>query len=215
MKHTNYELNIHAESYPELRAAIRQIAEEHGILEQYALTAVVNDEQTPDPQVDERVEEAPTAEAQVEEAPAEEPVETTQAEAAPELIWYHKPETREVWQEEEAGRRKGIYKVDEATAAKLQAEYAKASGDETAEEEQAAEETAEEEQAAEETVEEEQAAEKTPPTLDQLRQAVMAYAKENGNAKGKALVEKYGASKISEVPQNQWPALMAEAEEGV
>ena len=42
----------------------------------------------------------------------------------PALVWYHKPETREVWQEPEQGRRKGIVKVDAATAERLQAQYA-------------------------------------------------------------------------------------------
>ena len=44
--------------------------------------------------------------------------------AEPALTWYHKPETREVWQEPEQGRRKGIVKVDAATAERLQAQYA-------------------------------------------------------------------------------------------
>lgn len=51
------------------------------------------------------------------------PADKKQA-AEPELVWYHKPETREVWQEPEQGRRKGITKVDEATAEKLKAKYA-------------------------------------------------------------------------------------------
>lgn len=41
----------------------------------------------------------------------------------PGLVWYHKPETREVWQEEDAGRRKGIFKVAEATAQDLISKY--------------------------------------------------------------------------------------------
>jgi len=42
----------------------------------------------------------------------------------PALVWYHKPETREVWQEPEQGRRKGIVKIDESTAERLQKQYA-------------------------------------------------------------------------------------------
>lgn len=42
----------------------------------------------------------------------------------PELVWYHKPESREVWQEPEQGRRKGIVKIDESTAERLQKKYA-------------------------------------------------------------------------------------------
>lgn len=39
------------------------------------------------------------------------------------LVWYHKHETKEVWQEPEQGRRKGITKVDESTAKRLLEEY--------------------------------------------------------------------------------------------
>ena len=56
--------------------------------------------------------------------------------AEPALTWYHKPETREVWQEPEQGRRKGIVKIDPATAERLQAQYAEE--DEQAEQEAAA-----------------------------------------------------------------------------
>jgi len=49
--------------------------------------------------------------------------QTTQT-SEPEQVWYHKPETREVWQEPEQGRRKGITKVDEGTAQRLIAQYA-------------------------------------------------------------------------------------------
>lgn len=40
------------------------------------------------------------------------------------LTWYHNPDTREVWQEPERGRRKGVTKVDPETAKRLKAKYA-------------------------------------------------------------------------------------------
>lgn len=63
-----------------------------------ASTTAVDDQEKPDPAASEKSE--------------------------PALVWYHKPEARQVWQEPEQGRRKGITKVDEGTAQRLIAKYA-------------------------------------------------------------------------------------------
>lgn len=52
------------------------------------------------------------------------PEQAAEQQAEPALVWYHKPETREVWEEPEQNRRKGIVKVDEATAQRLTEQYA-------------------------------------------------------------------------------------------
>lgn len=71
------------------------------------------------------------------------------------------------------------------------------------------------EQAAVEEPKVEGAAAPAEHTLDDVRDAVMAYAKANGNVKGKKLVEKYGATKLSDVPADKWADLFAEATAGV
>lgn len=235
MKHTNYELTVYAESYPELRQAIRTLAEEHDVLGGF--TNPVDPEpdalQEPGPSADER-EEA------LDEAPAGAPVDDSVV-----MAWYHKPDTREVWQEPETGRRKGIYKVDEKTAQELHSKYAaeqreqQEQGEEKtlreptedaedtpaddgeavgSEEEKQESEAAEEKPVSEahdpEAVEEEEEpapAEEPELTLDDVRQAVMEYAKARGATKGKALVEKFGVKKISELSADQYPAIYAEA----
>lgn len=69
-------------------------------------------------------------------APAKSEPNKAQADE-PELVWYHKPETKEVWQEPEQGRRKGITKIDESTAERLIAQYEE-EADQASQDEQAA-----------------------------------------------------------------------------
>lgn len=71
---------------------------------------------------------APAAAASVPDDSKKEPASSAaaggdQQKAEPGLVWYHKPETKEVWQEEETGKRKGIVKVAEKTAQDLIAKY--------------------------------------------------------------------------------------------
>lgn len=204
MRHTNYELNLHAESYPELREAIRELAEEHGIL---GGTLPAHTATSPAAQA----EEAPAAQEKAPEVQQREPsapAESREPNPDGSMTWYHCPEEKAVWKEPEAGRRRGVYKVDEKTAHDLLAKY---------EEEEAAEEVVEEpaEDPEQHAAEEEAApAKQSKPkvTLEEVRQAVMAFAKEHGNARGKDLVEGYGVKKISDLPEDKWEEILIRIE---
>lgn len=219
---TNYTLTITADSYAQLRKDIAELAEQHGLLTQEAVVdaapasiTAVDDQHMPDPKADEKQAEGP----QKQDTAAEEPVQGNAAEDAEELVWYHQPDAKKLWQETEQPRRKGIYKLHEKTAKDLLAKYAEEEShdvDSSGESESEAE--VQEEKQSEpvpETDESDTAGGETEQpeevTLDDVRQAVMAFAKANGNPQGKALVAKYGAGKISEIPQSEWAALRDEA----
>ncbi len=86
-------------------------------------TADARPEATDAPEITETpADDAP----EITETPADDAPVTTGVDDAPEEVtWYHAPEEQRVWSETgPAKRRKGVYKVDEATAEKLQAKYA-------------------------------------------------------------------------------------------
>lgn len=216
----NHSINITADTYAELREAIAELAEQHGV-------AVGRTSAPAEPKAHPHSADTPSTTAvddQDAPEPEPEPADEPAAEdAQPELVWYHQPDERAVWQEEKQGRRKGIYQINEKTAKEMLAQYdaeeaARADYTKDADEPQAENEAGEQSEpapAAEETPDPSDDEETPKLTLDDVRHAVMAFAKANGNPQGKALVEKYGASKISEIPENEWPALYDEAKAGV
>lgn len=69
-----------------------------------------------------------------------------------------------------------------------------------------------EEVVVEEVVEEKAAAKpKVEVTLDMARAQVMAFVKENGQVKGKEMIESFGATKLSDVPADKLADLFAAA----
>lgn len=137
MKHF---IHLEADSYADLKAQVRELAHQHGILNGGAAAEVIAEA------VAEKAEKKPASKPAPEKKKAE-PVEEVVVE----------PVVEEV--------------VEERAATKPKAEV----------------------------------------TLDQTRAQVMAYVKENGQVKGKELIESFGAAKLSDVPADKLADLFAAA----
>lgn len=141
MKHF---IHLEADSYADLKAQVRELAHQHGILNGGAAAEVIA----------EVIAEAVAEKA--EKKPASKPApEKKKAEPVEEVVV--EPVVEEV--------------VEERAATKPKAEV----------------------------------------TLDQTRAQVMAYVKENGQVKGKELIESFGAAKLSDVPADKLADLFAAA----
>lgn len=207
MPKTHLTLQLEANSHSELRDQVRRVAEDMGLLSGRSTPAV----HTPEP-------DAEPAETQTKyERDTQGERDTGDDEP---LVWYHKPDSQEVWQEPEQKRRKGIVKVDEGTAARLIADYDAAKGD--GEDDAPGEDTSSKGEESGSTTsageddepgdwEDDTPEEGEDVTLDDVKKAVGAFAQENGNKAGKDLVASFGVAKLSELEPEQYAAVVKKA----
>ena len=201
-------MTLEAPSHADLREQVRRVAEDMGLLRGQS-TPAVNPTTPAAEQGEPEQNREPEAQAQDEK----------DTDPNVPLVWYHKPESQEVWQEPEQKRRKGIVKVDEATAERLIADYdaaaAGAADDKGDSEDQGNLPLEGEHQPANEEDDEPGDWDETPAdedvTLDDVKKAVGAYAQENGNKSGKDLVASFGVAKLSELDPEQYAAVVKKA----